>query len=215
MYHKPSVNEDGLSFKRVYDTSRDVDYQSCLRLLLKFKADTTIVSINGTLPIFKAIKSSYLTLQLFLEYEKDKNKAINCLNNKGMSPLCKLSQQKESEENFKKITLLLKHQATCAKSLPDYHPLYLALEAKNVRVVRALFKHSDAVHCLANYDSNDPLLMALAKCNNDQVFDECMCEWTKWVKKKEPHNLKYLNISLKNSNQLNLLHVIAMNSSIP
>ena len=92
----------------------------------------------------------------------------------------------ESEDNFKKLTMLLKSQATCAKSLPDYHPMYLALKAKNVRVVRALFKHSDAIHCLANYDPPDPFLIALAKCNNDQVFDECLSEWTKYVKKKEP-----------------------------
>ena len=59
-----------------------------------------------------------------------------------------------------------------------------------------MFKHSDAVHCLANFEAEDPFLIALAKCNNDQVFDECLAEWTKWVKKKEPHNLKYFSISL-------------------
>lgn len=77
-----------------------------------------------------------------------------------------------------------------------------------------MFKHSDAVHCLANFEAEDPFLIALAKCNNDQVFDECLAEWTKWVKKKEPHNLKYLGVTLKNSKSLNLLHIIAMNSSI-
>lgn len=92
--------------------------------------------------------------------------------------------------------------------------MYLALKAKNVRVVRALFKHSDAIHCLANFSPPDPFLMELAKCNNDQVFDECLGEWTKWVKKKEPQNLKYLDINLKNHEQLNILHIIAMNSSV-
>lgn len=43
-----------------------------------------------------------------MEYVPDKVKAINVLNNKGMSPLCKLSMHPESEENFKKITFLLK-----------------------------------------------------------------------------------------------------------
>lgn len=186
MYHKKGQFDEGMGFKRTFDEKRDVDFVSCLRLLLKFKADTNIPSVNGTLPIFKAVKSSYQTLQTFLEYVSDRTKTINVLNNKGMSPLCKLSMEPESEENFKKITLLLKNQATCAKSLPDYHPMYLALQAKNVRVVRALFKHSDAIHCLANFNPPDPFLLALAKCNNDQVFNECLSEWTKYVKKKEP-----------------------------
>lgn len=112
------------------------------------------------------------------------------------------------------LSLLLKYQATCSISLPDYHPLYLALEAKNVRTVRALFKHSDAMHCLANYVCPDPFLIALAKCNDDQILDECLSEWTKNVKRKEPHNIKYLNINEPNKDQLNLLHIIAMNTSI-
>ena len=119
------------------------------------------------MPIFKAIKSSFETLAVFLEYIQDKQKAINVLDNKGLSPLCKLSSLPESEDNFKKITLLLKHDATCSMSLPDFHPLYLALKSGNVRGVRALFKHSDAVHCLANYSPPDPFLLALAKCNHD------------------------------------------------
>jgi hypothetical protein len=181
--------EDSLNFKRNYDPKRDVDYLSCLRLLLKFKADTNLASINGTLPIFKAVKASQIAFQLFLENVQEKTKGLNVLNNKGMSPLCKVAMLPESEENFKKLTLMLKNQATCAKSLPDYHPLYLALGAKNVRNIRALFKHSDAIHCLANFKATDPFLIALAKCNNDQVFDECLTDWTKWVKKKEPQNL--------------------------
>lgn len=213
MYHTKS-DDVGLGFKRNFDEKRDVDYHSCLRLLLQNKADLNLPSINGTLPVFKALKSSYQTLQTFLEFVPEKTKAINVLNNKGMSPLCKVAFEPETEENFKKLTLLLKNQATCAKSLPDYHPMYLALKAKNVRIVRALFKHSDAIHCLANYDADDPFLLALAKCNNDQVFDECMCEWTKWVKKKEPQNLKYLDITQRNKDNLNILHIIAMNSSV-
>lgn len=62
MYHKKDENlDEGIGFKRTYDEKRDVDYLSCLRLLLKFKADTNLPSINGTLPIFKAIKSNYNT----------------------------------------------------------------------------------------------------------------------------------------------------------
>lgn len=93
--------------------------------------------------------------------------------------------------------------------------MYIALKAKNVKVVRALFKHSDAIQSLQYYQPKDPFLLALAKCNNDAIFEECLSEWTKWVKKKEPASLPLLNINLRNSEQLNILHVIAMNSSIP
>lgn len=153
-------------------------------------------------------------MNVFLEYAQDKTKILNVIDNKGLSPLCKLSKQPESEDNFKKITLALKNQATCSMSLPDFHPLYMALNAKNTRVVRALFKHSDAVHCLANYSPPDPFLHALAKCNNDQIFDECLTEWVKWIRTKDPHSSRYLDINLKNRDNLNILHVIAINSSI-
>lgn len=214
MYHKKFIYDDTLGFKRTFDEKRDVDQTSCLRLLMKFKANLDRTSINGTRPIFKAIKSSYQTLQVFLEYVADKTQAINALDNKGMTPLCKISGQQESEENFKKITLMLKLNATCARSLPDHHPMYIALRARNVKVVRALFKHSDAVQSLQQYIAKDPFLLALAKCNNDAIFEECLSEWTKWCKKKEPASLPYLNINIRNSEHLNILHVIAMNSSI-
>lgn len=91
MYHKKYNYDDTLGFKRIFDEKRDVDQISCLRLLLKYKASLDKRSVNGTLPIFKAIKSSYLAMQVFLEYFGDKSSAINVLDNKGMSPLCKIS----------------------------------------------------------------------------------------------------------------------------
>lgn len=92
MYHKQNHPEVGFGIKRNFDVYRDVDYLSCLRLLLKYKADTNQASINGTMPIFKAIKSSFDTLQVFLEYVYDKERCLNVLDNKGLSPLCKLSK---------------------------------------------------------------------------------------------------------------------------
>ena len=80
-----------MGIKKNFDVQRDVDHLSCLKLLLQNHADPKIPSINGTLPIFKAVKSSYQTLQIFLDYVRDRAKSINVLDNKGMSPLCKLS----------------------------------------------------------------------------------------------------------------------------
>ena len=51
-----------MGFKRTFDAKRDVDYLSCVRLLLKHNADVKKPSVNGTLPIFKAIKSNFDTL---------------------------------------------------------------------------------------------------------------------------------------------------------
>jgi hypothetical protein len=167
MYHEQNHPEVGFGIKRNFDVYRDVDYLSCLRLLLKYKANISQPSINGTLPIFKAIKSKYETLAVFLDYADDKANTLNQLDNKGLSPLCKLAGKPESEDNFKMITLMLKNDATCSMSLPDFHPMYLALQAGNVRAVRALFKFSDAIHCMANYSPPDPFLLALAKCNHD------------------------------------------------
>jgi hypothetical protein len=149
MYQKQPEWTDGISFKRTFDPSRDVDYLSCFKLLLKFNADPFQPSINNTMPIFKAIKAGVSALTMLLEFTPDRPKAINVLDNKGMTPLCKLAEKPETDETFKMITLLLKFGATCLKSIPDYHPMYLALESKNCRVVRALFKHSDAVDVLA------------------------------------------------------------------
>jgi hypothetical protein len=67
--HNQDLNVDGLSYKRNFKAGRDVDYHACLRLLLKFNADTNLSSSGGKIPIFKALKASILTLQLFLEYD--------------------------------------------------------------------------------------------------------------------------------------------------
>ena len=117
------MSVDGLSFKKLYNPTRDVDHAACLRLLLKYKADTQMRSPSGKIPIFKALKSSVMNLQLILEYDTDRIRTINTINKKGMSPLCKLAGQKSSEENFQKINLLLKAGASCSLTAPKYHPL--------------------------------------------------------------------------------------------
>lgn len=120
-----------------------------MKLLLKFNANPRLESANGKIPIFKAIKRSSVTLQLFLEYDDLRTQTINTLNSKNLSPLCKVCYQEESSENRAKIELLLKYEATCALALPDYHPIYLALEKKNFTALRLLFRECpDAIHSL-------------------------------------------------------------------
>ena len=94
-------------------------------------------------------------------------------------------------------------------SLPDFHPLFLAFKAKNKRAIRYLIKFSDALACLHRFNKMEPLLIELAGCNSDDLFAECMIEWTKWVREKEPHNYRFLDIKLKDSTKMNLLHHMA------
>jgi hypothetical protein len=149
--HNQDLNVDGLSYKRNFNAGRDVDYHACLRLLLKFNADTNLSSSGGKIPIFKALKARVLTLQLFLEYDDQRIQTVNSTNKKKLTPLCKLASQPESEENIQKITLLLQHQASCKPSLPEFHPLYCALDSKNYQALRAIFKNSDAIDSLPDY----------------------------------------------------------------
>ena len=89
--HNQDLNVDGLSYKRNFKTGRDVDYHACMRLLLKFNANTNLSSSGGKIPIFKALKAPVLTLQLFLEYDDQRMKTVNSINKKKLTPLCKLA----------------------------------------------------------------------------------------------------------------------------
>ena len=112
------------------------------------------------------------------------------------------------------VNLLLKAEASCATSLPDYHPLYLAMASKNMRAVRGIFKFSDALRHIDKFKGANPFLIELARCNSDSVFEECMTEWTKWVRERDPDNYKHLSIKVKDSERHNLLHLIAKNQSV-
>jgi len=182
--HNQDLNVDGLSYKRNFKAGRDVDYHACLRLLLKFNADTNLSSSGGKIPIFKALKARVPTLQLFLEYDDQRIQTVNSINKKKLTPLCKLASQPESEENIQKITLLLQHQASCKPSLPEFHPLYCALDSKNYQALRAIFKNSDAIDSLPDYSNLrlSPFLLEIVKSNNNFLIEDCFKDWFKYTK---------------------------------
>ena len=68
-FHGKDLQVDGLTYKRCYHKKRDVDYDQVMKLLLKFNANPRLESSNKYIPIFKAIKRSSMTLQLFLEFD--------------------------------------------------------------------------------------------------------------------------------------------------
>ena len=105
-----------------------------------------------------------------------------------MSPLCKVCNQDESTENRTKLELLLNYGATCALALPDYHPIYFALEKKNFTALRLLFRECpDAIHSLQNFKfiNDKPLLVEVAKANNTELLNEVMREWTTELKSRD------------------------------
>ena len=122
-------------------------------------------SPSGRLPIFKAIKSNLNALQMFFEFDKKRTQTVNVVNKRNMSPLCKLARQEHTDENFQKLTLLLNAKATCSVSLPDHHPLYMALLSGNLPAVKSIFLYSDALAALNNFRNKavDPLLIGFAK----------------------------------------------------
>ena len=100
MSNKSSISLQGIAYKRMFDIHRDVDHYTCIHMLIKAEAKPTLRSARGTLPIFKALKSSFAVLQLFLDYQTNKDIVINVIDNKKKSPLCKLAAQPESEDNL-------------------------------------------------------------------------------------------------------------------
>ena len=212
-YHNLNLSVDGLTYKKMYNPSRDVDYTACLRLLLKYRADPKMRSSNGKLPIFKAIKSEPISLMLFLEHDAKRTETINVINKKGLTPLCKLASQKSTEDNFEKVNLLLKAGASCEPSLPDHHALYIAMKSKNTRAVRGIFKFSDALKTMGKLKDRNPFLIELARIGDGTIFEECMNEWTKWAREKYPEYVKYMNIKDRDADKMNILHVIAQSQS--
>ena len=39
-YHNQDLEIDGLTYKRMYSKTNDIDYEKCMKLLLKYRADT-------------------------------------------------------------------------------------------------------------------------------------------------------------------------------
>lgn len=95
------------------------------------------------------------------------------------------------------LNLLLRWGVSCKPSLPDHHPLYIAFKSKNSLAVRGIFKFTDAIETLNTYQAPEPFMVSVLKCNSDSLFQECMVEWTKWVREKWPHNSKHLKITQK------------------
>ena len=71
-FHGKDLQIDGLTYKRCYHKKSDVDYDQVMKLLLKFNANLRLGSANNKIPIFKAIKRSSVTLQLFLEFDDER-----------------------------------------------------------------------------------------------------------------------------------------------
>ena len=149
-YHNRGLHIDGLTFKTLYHPQRDVDHIACLRLLLKYGADPSKPSgPSRKLPLFKALKSSsYLFLQLLIDYDKSKSETLNTLNQKNKSLLCCLVEMEDSDDNYQKLKLLISAGARCAVTAPDHHPLYIALSHYKTRIVKYLIMNSDALKCI-------------------------------------------------------------------
>lgn len=77
-----------------------------------------------------------------------------------------------------------------------------------------LLKYSDAVHCFANFESPDPFLFTIIKANNPEIFKECITDWADLVKKQEPHNAGYFDLTQANHLGENVLHLLAQTQSI-
>lgn len=58
-YHNQDLSIDGLTYKRKFDRAKDVDFEICLKLLLKYKASPTQTINNHNnkrpTPIFHAL----------------------------------------------------------------------------------------------------------------------------------------------------------------
>jgi len=182
MFKQVELPTEGLNFKRKYDSK--VDYKECLSILMdQFRVIPRMVSFNNTPTVFKAIKSNFETLQKYLEKDENPKKTVNEIDNKGLSPLCKLASQPETQDTLQKMLLLIKYGASCSRSLPHHHPIFLALKAQNYEFMRMMLKYSDAVHCFANFESPDPFLFTIVKANNSDIFKECITEWAELVRK--------------------------------
>ena len=71
-YHDQDLTIDGLTYKRKYSRAKDVDYELCLKMLLKYKANPNIElrSKKRPRPIFYAIKDAKL-LKAYLDMIDD------------------------------------------------------------------------------------------------------------------------------------------------
>lgn len=47
------------------------------------------------------------------------------------------------QDNLEKLSLLLENGALCQPSMPKYHPIYIAINARNIEAVRLAFVYAD------------------------------------------------------------------------
>ena len=78
-YHNLDLSIDGLTYKRKFAKAKDVDFEICLKLLLKFKADPNQTLNNRRKrpkPIFHAILDAKM-LKIFLDMVDDQREVVN------------------------------------------------------------------------------------------------------------------------------------------
>lgn len=84
-HHNKDLEIEGLSYKKLYSKS-EVNHIACMKLLLKYKADTNAELFNKRKrirPIFQAVRCDFSVLKLLLDYTADKAKMLNQVNQFG------------------------------------------------------------------------------------------------------------------------------------
>lgn len=134
---------EGLTYRKKFNPAKDVDHVSCMKLLLKFKADPAAHlgkdKRKRPTPIFHAIKTA-LMLKSFLDLIEEKEAIVNVTNVNRETPLCLVAGEPEDNE-FKAKTLLCSGASSFASEL---NPLHIAIRNKNHKIMRLLYKEGDA-----------------------------------------------------------------------
>lgn len=159
-YHGDSLEIDGLTFKQRIDPS-DVDYEMCMRHLLRYKADSN-AEIPGKKrkprPVFHAIREPYSTLKLLLDFTSEKDHIVNQQNDYGETPLCIVAALPNDQDQ--KAKLLIDNGASCFAS-DVLNPLTIAIENKNYKIMRLLYRQGDANPNRGNDEGSSPLQVAI------------------------------------------------------
>lgn len=130
----------------------------------------------------------------------DKGALLNQINAYGHTPLCLIAS--EPGDHDMKARLLLQSGASCFAS--EVNPLLLAIEAKNYKVMRVLYREGDASPARNLTGESSPLEMAIRY--NDHKLAREMLNW-----KELQSSLPDL-LSIQDSEGKNLMHHIAQNN---
>ena len=77
--HRLDLEVEGLTYKKKI-SAHDVDYEACMRHLLKYKADSNVLLLKmrrKPRPIFHAVKCSFRTLKLLLDFSAERVMIVN------------------------------------------------------------------------------------------------------------------------------------------